>query len=94
MRVIHSQAEIEEQFTTAQSEAQKAFGAGAMYVEKYIENPKHIEVQILGDQAGHVMHLWERDCSVQRRHQKSWKWHRQLASTWQCGRNCARKLCA
>ena len=70
MRVIRSQAEIEEQFTTAQSEAQKAFGAGEMYVEKYIENPKHIEVQILGDQAGHVMHLWERDCSVQRRHQK------------------------
>ena len=70
MRVVRSEDELEEQFETASNEALKAFGSGVMYAEKYIANPKHIEVQILGDQHGHVMHLWERDCSVQRRHQK------------------------
>ncbi|MDK6369735.1 MULTISPECIES: pyruvate carboxylase [Aerococcus] len=70
MRVVRSDDELEEQYETASNEALKAFGSGVMYAEKYIANPKHIEVQILGDQHGHVMHLWERDCSVQRRHQK------------------------
>ncbi|AMC00034.1 pyruvate carboxylase [Aerococcus urinaehominis] len=70
MRVVRSEEEIQENYEAAISEATKAFGSGVVYVEKYIENPKHIEVQILGDTAGNVMHLWERDCSVQRRHQK------------------------
>lgn len=70
MRVIRFEREIAEQFQAAKREAKQAFGADIMYAEKYIENPKHIEVQILADHAGHVMHLWERDCSVQRRHQK------------------------
>lgn len=52
------------------SEAQSAFGNGAMFIERFIERPRHIEVQILGDSVGNVVHLYERDCSVQRRHQK------------------------
>jgi pyruvate carboxylase len=57
-------------FKMASSEAAAAFGNGAMFIEKFVESPRHIEVQILGDQAGNVIHLYERDCSVQRRHQK------------------------
>ncbi|MDO4680621.1 MAG: pyruvate carboxylase [Aerococcus sp.] len=70
MRIVRNDDELAESYQTAVSEATAAFGSGAMYAEKYIENPKHIEVQILGDQQGNVRHLWERDCSVQRRHQK------------------------
>ncbi|MDK6420737.1 pyruvate carboxylase, partial [Aerococcus urinae] len=70
MRVVRSDDEVEEAYHTAKSEAKTAFGSDEIYAEKYIENPKHIEVQILGDQAGNVVHLWERDCSIQRRHQK------------------------
>ena len=54
----------------ARREAERAFGNGALYVERLIERPRHIEVQILGDTHGHVVHLFERDCSLQRRHQK------------------------
>lgn len=61
---------MEENFQRASSEALSAFGNGAMFIEKFIERPRHIEVQILGDKAGNVVHLYERDCSVQRRHQK------------------------
>lgn len=57
-------------FRLASSEAKAAFGDGSMFIEKFIERPRHIEVQLLGDQAGNVVHLYERDCSVQRRHQK------------------------
>ncbi len=57
-------------FKLASSEAKAAFGDGSMFIEKFIERPRHIEVQLLGDQAGNVVHLYERDCSVQRRHQK------------------------
>lgn len=57
-------------FNLASSEAKAAFGDGSMFIEKFIERPRHIEVQLLGDTAGNVVHLYERDCSVQRRHQK------------------------
>nr|CAD7440989.1 unnamed protein product [Timema bartmani] len=70
MRVVRKMEEVEEMFQRASSEAAAAFGNGAMFIEKFIERPRHIEVQLLGDRAGNVVHLYERDCSVQRRHQK------------------------
>jgi len=70
MRVVLSPDEIERLYTTAQTEAQAAFGSGAMYLEKYLERPRHIEIQVVGDRSGNVVHLGERDCSIQRRHQK------------------------
>ncbi|KRF97599.1 uncharacterized protein Dwil_GK20962, isoform B [Drosophila willistoni] len=70
MRVVRKMEEVEESFQRASSEAKAAFGNGAMFIEKFIERPRHIEVQLLGDKAGNVVHLYERDCSVQRRHQK------------------------
>lgn len=70
MRVVRKMEEVEENFQRASSEALAAFGNGAMFIEKFIERPRHIEVQLLGDKAGNVVHLYERDCSVQRRHQK------------------------
>src|SRR5699024_5376023 len=59
-----------EQMKRAVSEAQSAFGDGAVFIEKYITSPRHIEIQVLGDQHGNILHLYERECSVQRRHQK------------------------
>lgn len=70
MRVVRKMEEVEESFNRAHSEAEKAFGNGSLFIEKFIERPRHIEVQLLGDKAGNVVHLYERDCSVQRRHQK------------------------
>src|SRR5690606_37563106 len=70
MRVAHTQVALSTALSTAASEAEKAFGNSGVYIEKYIENPKHVEVQILADEHGNVIHLGERDCSVQRRHQK------------------------
>src|SRR6185312_7788431 len=70
MRVVHKASELSALLDEAQSEAGRAFGNPAVFLEKYIPRAKHIEVQILGDQHGNVIHLHERDCSVQRRHQK------------------------
>ena len=70
MRVVHKAADLSNLLDEAQAEAGRAFGNPAVFLEKYIPNAKHIEVQILGDQHGNVIHLHERDCSVQRRHQK------------------------
>ncbi|WP_066176335.1 pyruvate carboxylase [Bacillus marinisedimentorum] len=70
MRIVRSEAALEESYDRARSEARAAFGSDEVYVEKFVENPKHIEVQILGDHDGNIVHLYERDCSVQRRHQK------------------------
>lgn len=70
MRIVNEESELEEAFTRAKSEAQKSFGNSEVYIEKYINEPKHIEVQIMGDEHGNIVHLYERDCSVQRRHQK------------------------
>lgn len=70
MRIIWSEAELEENLDKAKMEAAAAFGNDGMYMEKYIEEPRHIEIQIAGDQFGKVCHLSERDCSIQRRHQK------------------------
>ncbi|TGZ73309.1 hypothetical protein CRM22_001584 [Opisthorchis felineus] len=70
MRVVHDQKAVEENFEIASSEAKASFGDGAMFIERFIEHPRHVEVQILGDKYGDVVHLFERDCSVQRRHQK------------------------
>ena len=70
MRVVPTSAELESGFNTASMEAKNAFGNGDVYIEKYIEEPRHIEFQILADNYGNVIHLGERDCSLQRRHQK------------------------
>jgi pyruvate carboxylase len=63
-------ADLEQQFNEAKNEAQVAFGDGTIFFEKFIDQPKHIEVQIMGDNYGNLIHLFERDCSVQRRFQK------------------------
>ena len=70
LRLVHSAAELVSAYHTARSEAQNAFGDPAVYIEKYLDHPRHIEIQILGDQHGQLIHLGERECSLQRRHQK------------------------
>lgn len=70
MRIVRSQEALKEAYERAKSEAKAAFGNDEVYVELFVENPKHIEVQILGDEDDNIVHLFERDCSVQRRHQK------------------------
>ncbi|GIK21066.1 MAG: acetyl-CoA carboxylase biotin carboxylase subunit [Ignavibacteriota bacterium] len=70
MRIVWEQKEFEKAFQTARTEAEAAFGNPDVYVEKFIENPRHVEIQVLGDKFGNVYHYGERDCSIQRRHQK------------------------
>lgn len=70
MRIVKNEEEFEEQMQRAVSEATSAFGDGSVFIEKYMTRPRHIEFQILGDQHGNVVHLFERECSIQRRHQK------------------------
>ncbi len=70
MRVVHKAENFKHAFTTCRNEAKSAFGNAEVYIEKFIVNPRHIEIQILGDQHGNVVHLGERECSLQRRHQK------------------------
>lgn len=70
MRLVREESEFVRMFQAAQGEAEAAFGNGGVYLEKFIERPRHIEFQILADNYGHVIHLGERDCSIQRRHQK------------------------
>src|SRR6186997_1455228 len=73
MKVAHSEDELSTALSTARAEAQAAFGDDAVYLEKYLQKPRHIEIQVLGDGKGNAIHLGERDCSLQRRHQKVWE---------------------
>ncbi|QIP13151.1 acetyl-CoA carboxylase biotin carboxylase subunit [Spirosoma aureum] len=70
MRVVECEADFDEQMDRAVSEALSAFGDGSVFIEKYVTSPRHVEIQVLGDQHGNIIHLFERECSVQRRHQK------------------------
>lgn len=70
MRVVEQEKDLEDQMNRAISEAVSAFGDGAVFIEKYISSPRHIEIQILADTHGNILHLFERECSIQRRHQK------------------------
>ncbi|MGA1932030.1 acetyl-CoA carboxylase biotin carboxylase subunit [Arcobacter sp. YIC-464] len=70
MRIVKEEKDFEELFNSATQEAQKFFGKGDVFIEKYVQNPRHIEIQIISDKYGNVLHLGERDCSIQRRHQK------------------------
>ncbi|MEK7671596.1 MAG: acetyl-CoA carboxylase biotin carboxylase subunit, partial [Bacteroidota bacterium] len=70
MRIVREESDLENAFKTAQHEAEQGFSNASVYIEKFVEQPRHIEVQVFGDQHGNVIHFGERDCSVQRRHQK------------------------
>ena len=70
MRVVYSEDALIAEYNSARSESKKAFGSDEIFIEKYLDKPKHIEVQVLGDNYGNLVHLYERDCSIQRRHQK------------------------
>jgi acetyl/propionyl-CoA carboxylase alpha subunit len=70
MRIVHQASELEEQFNTARSEALNSFNDDSVFIEKYVASPKHIEIQVLGDKHGNYVYLFERECSIQRRHQK------------------------
>lgn len=70
MRIVHAENELEEQMNRAISEAQSAFGDGAVFIERYVSSPRHIEIQVLADKHGNIVYLFERECSIQRRHQK------------------------
>jgi propionyl-CoA carboxylase alpha chain len=70
MRLVQNSAEFEEQMTMAQNEARSSFGDDAVFIEKFVDKPRHIEIQVFADQLGNVVYLFERECSIQRRHQK------------------------
>ncbi len=70
MRVVHTEAAVLNSVAMTKAEAETAFGNPTVYMEKFLENPRHVEIQVLADQYGHALHLWDRDCSLQRRHQK------------------------
>ena len=70
MRVVEKVEDFEEQMQLAVSEATSAFGDGSVFIERYVGSPRHIEIQVLGDSHGNIVYLFERECSVQRRHQK------------------------
>ena len=70
MRIVHEESELESQMKMAISEAISSFGDGAVFIERFVQNPRHIEIQVLGDNHGNIVHLFERECSIQRRHQK------------------------
>lgn len=70
IRIVRGERDLQKAFSTAREEASRSFSNGALYLEKYVENPRHVEIQILGDSRGNVIHLGERECSIQRRHQK------------------------
>ncbi|MEZ0608587.1 acetyl/propionyl/methylcrotonyl-CoA carboxylase subunit alpha [Fibrella sp. WM1] len=70
MRIVENEADFDEQMDRAVSEAISSFGDGSVFIEKYVTSPRHVEIQVLGDQHGNIIHLFERECSVQRRHQK------------------------
>ena len=86
MRLIHSAEEVEEAYTTAKSESLSSFGDDTVYLEKFVEEPHHIEFQILGDKHGNVIHLCERECSVQRRNQKIVEETPSVSSLRNCGK--------
>jgi len=73
IKIVHKPEEFETTLATARAEAKAAFGEDSLYIEKYLPNPRHIEIQVLGDGHGHAIHLGERDCSIQRRYQKLWE---------------------
>jgi len=73
MKVVNSESEMKTALQTTRSEAEAAFGDDAVYIEKFLGKPRHIEIQVMGDGKGGGIHLWERDCSLQRRHQKVWE---------------------
>ena len=70
MRLVNAEEEFEEQMQMAQNEARSSFGNDAVFIEKFVEKPRHIEIQVFADQFGNVVYLFERECSIQRRHQK------------------------
>ncbi|MDQ0206483.1 pyruvate carboxylase [Alkalicoccobacillus murimartini] len=90
MRIVRAAEDLHESYDRAKSEAKSAFGNDEVYVEKFVENPKHIEVQILADKHGNIVHLYERDCSVQRRHQKVVE----VAPSVSLGEGVREKICA
>ena len=73
MKVARGPEDLAEALSAAKIEARTAFGDDSVYLEKYLAKPRHVEVQVLGDTQGHAIHLGERDCSLQRRHQKVWE---------------------